>query len=99
MLALDTGSFDAEDTTKARKFYEAWQSLNAECIERGHEDAKGDLSFVKGQLDRILSSFPREKTVVSVLDVFPLSAGFGSAYVFGGYIVKLEQIASSMRST
>lgn len=93
MIAMGPGSIDTESATAARAFYEHWHTINEDCIAGGHEDSGGDLSFVQGELRALLAHFPADKTVISVLEVFPLS--IEASFVFGNYIDKLDKVARS----
>ena len=94
LLAVSPGFVDIHEETAARGFYEKWAELNRECIAAGHENGGGDLSFVAGQLDRLLQNFPKGKTAIGILEVWPRDF-YGSAFLFGSYINTLERIATT----
>lgn len=93
LLAMGTGFIDTKEASAARTFYEGWHRINNDCIHAGYEDGGGDLSFVSGQLERLLTNLPTTQTTVGVTDVFPPSSQH-SAFLFGCYIEKLKRIGT-----
>ncbi len=93
LLAVSPGYIDIHDTDDARAFYKEWADINRECISAGDRGATDDCSFVAEQLDRLLGNFPKDKTTIGVLEVFPLCVQ--SAFLFGSYVSGLERIAKT----
>ena len=94
LLAVSPGYVDIHDADDARAFYEGWAKINRECISAGDRGAADDCSFVAEQLDRLLANFPKSKTTIGVLEVFPLCPQ--SAFLFGSYISGLERVAKAV---